>query len=327
MAALRSARADPVRLHESVSRRRLDEIVDATGDAPAGGYDSLIDGAAGATAMPGRRRRDGCHRTRVRIDTTVHRCRGSGAVACAPVSAAAAGGYTVSERGLNCTIRGVSDVSWSTRVKSVLRASLRRLPPRLRESLRSLVPAGPTVRVDPRRAAGGNSPQEGRRFSPAWYRDLYQALGDGIRCYRPQDAPAYGGGCLASCACCPPGARLNLLPGEEVMFADVINDTDFRLQDHPLLEDRKTIVCSKLGHCGGRKPFICRTHPVYYVNGLMLFEESLCRLKASTYITTHETSVENIRAIVYRFGIENTTLGYGRNIRVRGEDVHSDYEH
>lgn len=155
------------------------------------------------------------------------------------------------------------------------------------------------------------------QFSPAWYRVLYEELGDGVACYRPADAPDYGGGMLKSCGCCPPDAELYLLPGEEVLFDDVLNDTDFKLIDHPVLSGRKTVICDKRGLCGGRKPFVCRTHPVHFVTGTLVFQESWCRLKATAFIGWHKEAVDRIRATVYRYGLESVVLGYGRSIKTK----------
>jgi hypothetical protein len=183
------------------------------------------------------------------------------------------------------------------------------------------------MHIDPPRPMGVNDADPDRQFSSAWFAQLYEELGDGTRCYRPEDTPGYGGGFLKACLCCAPNTKLHLLPHEQHLFSDMINDSDFKLMDHLRFADRKTIVCSKLGLCNGRKPFVCRTAPVYFVNGLMLYEESLCRLNAITYLNVHKESVEHIRSVVYRFQLENSTLGYGRNISTSNGQVHCDFEH
>jgi hypothetical protein len=166
-----------------------------------------------------------------------------------------------------------------------------------------------------------------KKFTRDWFENLYLELGDGVTCYRPLNEPGYGGGMLKGCYCCKPNTQLHLLPNEERMFEDVINDLDFRAIEHPKLTGRKTIVCSKLGLCNGRKPFVCRTAPVYFVNGLMMFEESLCRLLALDYLSIHKEKIANIRHIIYKLGLENTLLGYGRTVRTENGEVHYDYEH
>jgi hypothetical protein len=161
------------------------------------------------------------------------------------------------------------------------------------------------------------------RYSREWYTEIYRELGDGILCYRPTND--YDGltpdGVLDGCSCCRKNNLLCLLPGEETMFEDVVNDADFRLEDNRVVPGRKTIICSKMGLCNGRKPYVCRTHPVHFVENLMLFEEGLCRLLASTFMALHRTAVERLRRVVYKFGLEKEILGYGRRV-----DGYVDYE-
>ena len=161
------------------------------------------------------------------------------------------------------------------------------------------------------------------RYSREWYTDVYRELGEGIRCYRASGD--YDGfkqdGVLEGCRCCRKDTLLCLLPGEEKMFEDVVNQTDFRLQDNQVLPGRKVIICSKLGFCDDRKPYVCRTHPVHIVQDLVLFEEGLCRLLASTFFTLHRTAVERLRTVIYKFGLEREILGYGRRA-----DGYVDYE-
>jgi predicted O-methyltransferase YrrM len=179
----------------------------------------------------------------------------------------------------------------------------------------------PSSATDPR-SAGSETTLE--RYSREWFEAVYRELGDGIPCYRP--TALYDGkpedGMLRGCSCCLKNIRLNLLPNEEQMFHDDFNEVDFRLEDNPRLPGRKVIVCSKLGMCNGRKPYVCRTHPVYFVRGLFMIEESLCRLLASTFLTVHHKAVERLRQVIYKFGLEEEVLGYGRRI----ENGYIDYE-
>lgn len=114
---------------------------------------------------------------------------------------------------------------------------------------------------------------DSKRFTRQWFNKLYREIGDGPSCYRPLDTPDYDGGVLTGCCCCKPNIRLNLLPNEEKMFADVINDWDFRLADNPDLLGRKTIYCNKKGLCYGRKPFVCQIHPVFFSEDTLLYHE------------------------------------------------------
>jgi hypothetical protein len=127
---------------------------------------------------------------------------------------------------------------------------------------------------------------------------------------------------LRGCSCCKKNTRLCLLPKEEQMFQDVINDSDFQLQDNPRIRDRKQIICSKMGLCYGRKPYVCRTAPVHFVRGLALVEESLCRLLASTFLVIHQAAVERLRQVVYKYDLQEEVLGYGRRV----ENGYVDYE-
>lgn len=162
------------------------------------------------------------------------------------------------------------------------------------------------------------------RYSEEWYHFLYEQLGDGVSCYRA--SLLYEGevedGDLPGCLCCHANVRLCLLPEEEKLFAREFNETDFILRENPALPGRKMIQCSKLGRCGGRKPYVCRVHPFHFIDGLVLVEESLCRLRAASFVKFHRRAVEKIRAIVYLFGIEREVLGYGQ----RTENQYSDYE-
>ncbi|MHC4262569.1 MAG: hypothetical protein ACYSWX_08620 [Planctomycetota bacterium] len=164
------------------------------------------------------------------------------------------------------------------------------------------------------------------RFSRAWYERLYEELGDGITCYRPAGEANYGGGALEVCGCCQPNLELHLLPGEEVALSDTFNATDFQLREHPTLEGRKSILCNKLGQCGGRKPFVCRTHPVHFADGLVLFEEGLCRLRSTSFMARHADFVDKVRATVLEHGLDKVPLGYGRVIQRDGERVYADFE-
>lgn len=164
------------------------------------------------------------------------------------------------------------------------------------------------------------------RFSKAWYERLYQDLGDGISCFRPDAERDYGGGALPACRCCPADLRLHLLPGEERCFEDVVNSHDFQLVDHPNLDGRKTIICSKRGLCGGRKPYVCRTHPLHFAEGLVMFEEGLCRLRATTFLAMHQEQVERVRAVALAQGLDEVPLGYGRVRGAAGGPSHVDFE-
>ncbi|MDX2213853.1 MAG: hypothetical protein SFY66_11260 [Oculatellaceae cyanobacterium bins.114] len=155
-----------------------------------------------------------------------------------------------------------------------------------------------------------------KRFTKRWFTELYQELGDGSNCYQPPNVANYDGGALKACHCCPANVRLHLLPNEEKMFVDVINDWDFRLAENPNIPGRKAIYCNKLGLCGGHKPFVCRTHPVYFSEGSLLVQESLCRLPAYKFFQFHHDQVEHIRRIVLKYGLDKVTLGYGRIIRL-----------
>lgn len=189
-----------------------------------------------------------------------------------------------------------------------------------------LRPANRRVRID---RTGESTPEDtdpGRRYSQAWYEDLYEALGDGITCYRPDQESDYSGGALQGCRCCHANLKLHLLPGEERMFETQLNTGDFQLIEHPTLAGRKTIVCSKLGQCGGRKPFVCRTHPVHFADGLVLFEEGLCRLTAAKYFSLHGEAIERLRAAVLARQLQSVPLGYGRVVDANGTKGHCDFE-
>jgi len=113
---------------------------------------------------------------------------------------------------------------------------------------------------------------------------------------------------------------LRLLPEEEKMFDDVINESDFRLDENPVLPGRKVVYCSKMGLCGGRKPYVCRTHPVHFRKGMLFFEESGCRLAASTYLVLHREAVERVRGIVQRYGLLTVELGDRRVVDLPPEE-------
>jgi hypothetical protein len=194
-------------------------------------------------------------------------------------------------------------------------------------SLKTLASLKPSLDSRQSTSAEFLNPDPNKKFTKAWFENLYRELGDGVTCYRPLNEPNYGGGMLKGCYCCKPNTQLHLLPNEERMFEDVINDLDFRAIAHPKLTGGKTIVCSKLGLCNGRKPFVCRTAPVYFVSGLMMFEESLCRLLALDYLSIHKDKIANIRNVIYKLGLENTVLGYGRTVRTENGEIHYDYEH
>lgn len=163
-----------------------------------------------------------------------------------------------------------------------------------------------------------------KRYSIDWYKYLYDKLGDGISCYRP--GILYDGeiedGALPGCLCCHRNVRLCLLPEEEKVFAAEVNETDFLLRENPELPGRKMIVCSKLGHCGGRKPYVCRVHPFHFIDGVVLVEEGLCRLRATTFARFHRRALERIREIVAELDLAREVLGYGRRVG----DRHLDYE-
>jgi hypothetical protein len=200
---------------------------------------------------------------------------------------------------------------------------VRRLGRRVRRAFADRV----RIRVDDPSLAVSDNQDPEQKFSTAWFERLYAKLGDGITCFRPKDEEGYSGGMLDACSCCKPNTRLHLFPNEESGFVDQINDTDFKLVDHPIFEDRKSIICSKLGHCDGRKPYTCRTHPVYYVNGLMLYEEALCRLGASLFLKIHKDSVDRIRSVVYEFELEDVPLGYGHGFRMKDGELYREFEH
>ncbi|MBD2567394.1 hypothetical protein [Anabaena lutea] len=161
-----------------------------------------------------------------------------------------------------------------------------------------------------------------QHFTRKWFEQLYSELSDGTPCYRPLNTPNYDGGVLKGCYCCPANTRLNLLPNEEKMFTDVINDWDFRLTDHEELPGRKTIYCSKMGLCNGNKPFICRTHPVYFSEGAILFVESQCRLPAYKFLQFHHEASEKIRSVVFKYGLEKVILGYAKkSVLENGQEV------
>lgn len=187
---------------------------------------------------------------------------------------------------------------------------------------------GLRIAVNQMPAGGIDENDANQRFSRAWYESLYVELGDGITCYRPPDEPDYSGGALPACVCCKPNTLLHLLPREEKLFESSVNATDFRLIDHPRFKGRKSLVCSKLGLCNGHKPFVCRSHPVYFIDGLMLFEEWLCRLGAIAFIQRHKAAVEHIRKTVFARQLGDTLLGYGRTARSDDKGlIHIDYEH
>ncbi|MFT5290064.1 MAG: hypothetical protein ACI8QC_000552 [Planctomycetota bacterium] len=165
------------------------------------------------------------------------------------------------------------------------------------------------------------------KFSKAWFERLYAELGNGISCYRPPEEKNYSGGMLDGCGCCPPSVRLHLLPNEESGFIDQINDTDFQIEDHPIFENRKSIVCNKLGNCNGRKPYTCRTHPVHFVKGLMLYEEAQCRLGATLFFQIHKDAVEHVRSVVYQYELEDVPLGYGHGFRMKDSLLYREFEH
>jgi hypothetical protein len=183
--------------------------------------------------------------------------------------------------------------------------------------------------LGPSGGSGAPPVPTGERYSVQWYARLYEGLGEGVTCFRPTiDDPDYGGGVLTACRCCRPGIRLHLLPGEEAMFTDVVDPWSFQLNNHPTIPGRKTITCYKLGQCNGRKPFVCRTHPVYFSRGHMLFEEDLCRMTCVKFLSHHGAAVERIRSIVRKFGLDDTVLGYGRVTSLPQSDkVSLDYQH
>jgi len=163
-----------------------------------------------------------------------------------------------------------------------------------------------------------------KRYSVDWFRSLYKDVGDGIACFRP--TWLYEGreedGKLVGCLCCPKNTMLCLLPDEEKVFEAELNDTDFVLSENPALPGRKIITCSKMGMCGGRKPFVCRTHPFHFMEGTVLVQESQCRLRASTFLSFHGRAIEKLKAIVYQYALQHEVLGYGR----REGDKYIDYE-
>jgi hypothetical protein len=163
------------------------------------------------------------------------------------------------------------------------------------------------------------------RYSNAWFQMLYSELGKGLGCYR--STQLYDGiaddGALRGCKCCHEGVKLNLLPKEEIMFEALLNDFDFRLVNHQFLEGRKAIICSKMGLCDGKAPYVCRMHPIYFTKGLFIFEEGLCRLLASTFISLHRPQIERVRQVVVKYQLEEEVLGYGRKI---GDD-YLEFEH
>ncbi|MTJ08763.1 MULTISPECIES: hypothetical protein [unclassified Anabaena] len=163
-------------------------------------------------------------------------------------------------------------------------------------------------------------------FTRQWFEQLYSEVGDGNPCYRPLNTPDYDGGVLKGCTCCSANTQLHLLPNEEKMFVDAINDWDFRLTDNEDLLGRKTIYCSKMGLCNGHKPFICRTHPVYFSEGAILFVEGQCRLTAYKFFQFQHEQIEKIRSIVYKYGLEKVILGYAKKaVLDDGKEVVVDY--
>jgi hypothetical protein len=169
---------------------------------------------------------------------------------------------------------------------------------------------------------------DSKRFTRQWFNKLYREIGDGPGCYRPLDTPDYDGGVLTGCCCCEPNVQLNLLPNEEKMFADIINDWDFRLADNPGLSGRKTIYCNKKGLCHGRKPFVCQIHPVFFSEDSLKYHEGGCRLPAYKFFKFHHEAIERVRRVVLKYGLEKVSLGYGRkNISKSGEETLIDFHY
>lgn len=102
--------------------------------------------------------------------------------------------------------------------------------------------------------------------------------------------------------------------------------TDSHLREHPSIEGRRSILCNKLEQCGGRKPSVNRTHPVHFADGSVLFEESLCRLRSTSFMARHADFVDRVRATVLEHGLDKVPLGYGRVIQHDGQRVYADFD-
>lgn len=145
------------------------------------------------------------------------------------------------------------------------------------------------------------------RYAPEWYARLYAALGTGF--LEPGTA---GRAEAAGGLRCPARAVLRLLPGEEAMFAGRCGAADFRLGEDPAEPGRKTITCDKRGHCGGRMPYVCRTAPAQFSDGLFYLDEARCAGDPIAFLAGNGAKLDRLRAVVEAHDLRRERLGYHR---------------
>ena len=69
-----------------------------------------------------------------------------------------------------------------------------------------------------------------------------------------------------------------------------------------------------------------RTHPLHFAEGLVLFEDGFCRLRATTSLAMHQEQVERVGAVALAQGLDEVPLGYGRVRGAASGPLHVDFE-